>query len=202
MCSTTICSTEPISAKLDGPVSKIGGSIFFKISYESSETTTANPDHWITPLVRYLGNPDHITGRKVRRHALKYVMLDTNLYRQTIDSLLLKCLGSDQSKIAMGKVYEDIYGTHQSTYKIKWLLHRVGFYWPTMINDCFRYYKGCESYQKFKDVQLAPTAMLHPIIKSWLFHDWDLDFVGQIHSASFKDHRFVFVATYYFTKWT
>jgi hypothetical protein len=79
-------------------------------------------------------------------------MLDNTLYRQTIDGLLLKCLDSDQSKIAMGEVHEGIYGTHQSAHKIKWLLRRAGFYWPTMLNDCFRYYRGCESCKKFGDV--------------------------------------------------
>jgi hypothetical protein len=72
---------------------------------------------------------------------------------------------SDQSKIAMGEVHEGICGTYQSTHKMKWLLRRAEFYWPTMISDCFRYYKGCESCQKFKDVQLTPTAMLYSIIK-------------------------------------
>jgi transposase InsO family protein len=71
-----------------------------------------------------------------------------------------------------------------------------------MINDCFRYYKGYESCQKFEDVQLAPTSMLHPIIKLWLFHGWVLDFVGQIHPSSSKGHRFVLVATNYIRKWT
>jgi hypothetical protein len=70
-----------------------------------------------------------------------------------------------------------------------------------MINDCFRYYKGYESCQKFKDVQLAPAAMLHPIIKPWPFRGWVLDFVGQIHPASSKGHRFMLVTTYYFTTW-
>jgi hypothetical protein len=67
--------------------------------------------------------------------------------------------------VAIGEVHEGICGTHQSAHKMKWLLHRAGFCWLTMINDCFRYYKGCESCQKFGDVQLAPAAMLHPIIK-------------------------------------
>jgi hypothetical protein len=75
------------------------------------------------------------------------------------------------------------------------------FYWPTVINDCFRYYKGYESCQKFRDAQLAPAAMLHPIIKPWLFHGWDLDFVGQIYPSSSRGHWFVLVATDYFTKW-
>jgi hypothetical protein len=129
-------------------------------------------------------------------------MLNNTLYRRIIDGLLLKCLGSNQSKIAMREVHEGICGTHQSAHKMKWLLRHVGFYWPTMLNDCFRYYKGCESCQKFRDVQLAPAAMLHPIIKPWSFRGWALDFVDQIHLASSKGHRFVLVAMNYFTKWT
>jgi hypothetical protein len=78
----------------------------------------------------------------------------------------------------MWDIHEGICDTHQSAHKMKWLLRRVGFYWPTMLNDCFRYYKGCESCQNFGDVQLALAAMLHPIIKIWSFHGWALDFVG------------------------
>jgi hypothetical protein len=50
-------------------------------------------------------------------------------------------------------------------------------------------------------VQLAPTAMLYPIIRPWSFHGWALDFVGQIHPASSKGHQFVLVAMDYFTKY-
>jgi hypothetical protein len=57
---------------------------------------TTDLDDWRTPLVRYLENPSHIVDRKVRQ-ALKYIMLDNTLYRETIDGLLLKCLGLDQS---------------------------------------------------------------------------------------------------------
>ena len=47
-----------------------------------------------------------------------------------------------------------------------------------------------------------PAALLHPINKSWLFRGWGLDFIGQINPPSSKGHRFVLVATDYFTKWT
>jgi hypothetical protein len=50
---------------------------------------TAGPDDWRTPLVHYLDNSGHIADRKVWRQALKYVMLDSILYRRTIDGLLL-----------------------------------------------------------------------------------------------------------------
>jgi hypothetical protein len=193
--SATICSAEPNSAESNSPISETGGSRIFRTLDETSKTMTAGPDDWRAPLIRYLENPAHITNKKVRQQALNYVMLDNTLYHRTIDDLLLKYLGSNQSKVVMGEV-------HQSAHKMKWLLHCVGFYWLTMLDDCFTYYKGCESCQKFKNVQLAHAAILHPIIKPWPFRSWVLDFVGQIHPASSKGHRFVLVAMDYFTKWT
>jgi hypothetical protein len=111
-------------------------------------------------------------------------------------------LDHDQAKIAMGEVHEGIYGTHESAPKIKWLLRRAEFYWPTMIADCFRYYMGCEECQKIGNIQMVPAATLHPIIKPWPFRGWGLDFNGQIHPSSSKGHRFMLVAMNCFTKWT
>src|SRR6266540_2619416 len=44
--------------------------------------------------------------------------------------------------------------------------------------------------------------MLNPIIKSWPFRGWGLDFIGMIHPASSRGHQFMLVATNYFTKWS
>jgi hypothetical protein len=159
-------------------------------------------EDWRVPLINYLKDLSQTRDRKIRRQALKYTLLNDELYRRTIDGLFLKCLDSDQSKIAMGEVHEGICGTHQSAHKMRWLLKRAGFYWPTLLEDCFRYYKGCEECQKFGNILLAPAAMLNPIIKPWPFRGWGLDFIGEIHPPSSRQHRFVLVATDYFTKWT
>jgi hypothetical protein len=119
MYSAIVCSVGLSPAKPDSLISKTRVSKNFRITDESSKTATADPDDWRTPLVRYLENLGHITNRKVRRKDLKYVMLDNTLYHRTIDDLLLKCLGSDQAKIAMGEVHEGICGTHQSAHKMK-----------------------------------------------------------------------------------
>jgi hypothetical protein len=42
----------------------------------------------------------------------------------------------------------------------------------------------------------------NPIIKSCPFRGWGLGFIGMIHPSSLKGHRFVLVATDYFTKWS
>jgi hypothetical protein len=159
-------------------------------------------EDWRKPLVDYLHNPSSSVDRKIRRWALKFVLDDGELYRQTADDLLLKCLGPDQARLAMAEVHEGICGTHQSAPKMKWLLRRACFYWPTMIADCFRYYNCCGECQKHGDVQLVPAALMHPIIKPWPFRGWGLDFIGKIHPSSSKGHCLVIVATDYFTKWT
>nr|ABA97489.1 retrotransposon protein, putative, unclassified [Oryza sativa Japonica Group] len=158
-------------------------------------------EDWRIPLIQYLKDPTLKVDRKIRRQAFKYTLLDGDLYRRNIDGVLLKCLDKDQSKVVMGEVHEGICGTHQSAHKMNWLLRRAGFYWPKMIDDCFKYYRGCEACQWFGNVQLAPAAVLNPIIKPWPFRGWALDFIGQIYPSSSKGHRFVLVATDYFTKW-
>jgi hypothetical protein len=157
---------------------------------------------WRTPLVKFFQDPKSISDRKVEWWALKFVLDGDELYRRTADDLLLKCLGPDQATLAMAEVHEGICGTHKSAPKMKWLLRQACFYWPTMIADCFRYYKGCEDFQKHGDVQLVPAALLYPIIKPWPFRGWGLDFIGKIHPPPAKGHCFVIVATDYFTKWT
>jgi len=72
-------------------------------------------------------------------------LIDDELYRRTAEELLLKCLDSDQAKVAMGEVHEGICGTYQSAPKMKWLLRSAGFYGPSMTLDCFKYYKGLKN---------------------------------------------------------
>ena len=113
----------------------------------------------------------------VQRITFKYISIDNELYRRTVGDVLLNCLGPDDAILAIAEVDEVICDTHQSTPKMKWLLRRSGFYWPDMIADCFKYYRGCQVCEKFDDLQLVSTAELHTIIKPWPIRGWGLDFV-------------------------
>jgi len=70
-----------------------------------------------------------------------------------------------------------------------------------MLEDCFTYYRGCQECQKFGSVQRAPASAINPIIKPWPFRGWGIDLIGQIYPPSSKNHKFILVATDYFTKW-
>ncbi|KAL6196554.1 hypothetical protein ACLB2K_032168 [Fragaria x ananassa] len=47
----------------------------------------------------------------------------------------------------------------------------------------------------------STNILLRPIIKPWSGRGWAIEFVGIIHSHSSKQHKFIIVATNFFTKW-
>jgi hypothetical protein len=57
--------------------------------------------------------------------------------------VLHKCLSEEEAKLIMDEVHEGICGAHQLAYKMKWVIRRSGYFWPTMLEDCFKYYRGC-----------------------------------------------------------
>ena len=132
---------------------------------------------------------------------MKYVLIGDNMFYRTLEGLLLKCLGPSESNRLLHEVHEEACGTHQSAHKMKWLIRRSGYYWPTMLEDCFKYYKGCQACQRFGKIQIVPASVMNPIIKPWPFRGWAMDMIGQINPSSSKGHQWVLAATDYFTKW-
>jgi hypothetical protein len=82
---------------------------------------------WRTPIVDYQRNPSVRADRNVRRTTFKYVLRSDELYRRTVDDILLKCLGPSDAILAMAEIHEGICGTHQSAPKMKLLFRRSGF---------------------------------------------------------------------------
>ena len=136
------------------------------VSVEISQLSTAN---WRVNLLQYLKDPTRGADRKTQRRPLKHVLVGDETYFRAIDGVLLKCLGPTKILEVMHDVHEGTCGTHQSAHKMKWLIRRSGFYWPAMLEDCFKYYRGCQDCQRFGAVQLAPADLLHPIVKPWPF---------------------------------
>ena len=158
-------------------------------------------DDWRKEIFDYLRDPSKKVERRVRFRATKYVLLEDELYYRTIDGILLRCLGDDEAKSLMGEIHEGACGAHQSAFKMKWMIRRNGYFWPTILEDCFKYFKGCQGCQKFGNIQRAPASAMNPIIKPWPFRGWAIDLIGQIYPPSSKGHKFILVATDYFTKW-
>ena len=157
-------------------------------------------DDWRKEIIYYLKDPSKKVERRIRFQATKYVLLEDEIYYRTIGGVLLKCLGNDEAKSWMGEIH-GVCGAHQLAFKMKWMIRRNGYYWPTILEDCFKYFKGCQGCQKLGNIQRAPTSAMNPIIKLWPFRGWAIDLISQIYPPSSKGHKFILVATDYFTKW-
>ncbi|CAN6725686.1 unnamed protein product [Malus baccata var. baccata] len=101
-------------------------------------------EDWRTPIIQYLNNPSFPTSKKNRRQETKYVIWDKTMLRKTLDGLLLKWLGQEESMRVMAEVHEGICGAHQARNKMRWLLRRYGYFWPEMEMGCKAYAQGCE----------------------------------------------------------
>jgi hypothetical protein len=133
---------------------------------------------WRKEIVDYLKNPSKKVDKKLRYRAIKYIPLKDELYYRT--GVLLKYLGEEEAKTLMGEIHEGDCGAHQSAFKMKWMTRNNNYYWPMILEDCFKYYKGCQECQKFGSVQRVPASAMNPIIKPWPFRGWAIDLIGQI----------------------
>ena len=156
---------------------------------------------WCTDIKAYLENPAKKVPFKVRAQALNYVLLEGYLFRRTLDGLLLRCVAFPEAMEVLKQVHEGICGAHQVGRKMRWLIRRHGYYWPTMLEDCIQYAKGCQQCQRYRNIQRIPADDLYPVVKPWPFRGWAIDLIGKIYPASSKGHSFIIVATDYFTKW-
>ena len=93
------------------------------MSSSSAENSTQKVEvevqYWSVLIISYLKDSGRGAERNIRRLAFKYILVDDELYRRTADDVLLKCLGTDQARVAMREVHEGICGTHQSAPKMK-----------------------------------------------------------------------------------
>jgi hypothetical protein len=69
----------------------------------TSSDVGADLEVWRTLVLRYLRDLSAKVDKSVRQNAFKYVLHNDELYRRTAEDLLLKCLGSDQARVAMGR---------------------------------------------------------------------------------------------------
>ena len=118
--------------------------------------SAVSADDWRKEIIDYLKDPCKKVDRRIRFQATKYVLLGDELYCRTIDGVLLKCLGDDEAKSLMGEIHEGVCGAHQSAFKMKWMIGRNGYYWPTILEDCFKYFKDV------KDFRNLATFKEHP----------------------------------------
>ncbi|KAM2252327.1 hypothetical protein FF2_006669 [Malus domestica] len=101
----------------------------------------------------------------------------------------------------MEEAHLGICGAHQSGPKLHFQLKRMGYYWPSMVNDCLKHAKRCQACQFHANFIHQPLEPLHPTATSWPFDAWGLNVVGPIAPKSYAGEAYILAATDFFSKW-
>jgi len=84
-------------------------------------------------------------GKRVRRQATSYTVVDGELFRKGFSTSLLKCLARAQAEYVLSKLHRGIYGMHSSARSMVVQVLRAGYCWPTVKRS---YTEKCQECQK------------------------------------------------------
>jgi len=159
---------------------------------------------WRQPIIDYLEQeklPSDLRHKtEIRRRASRFLYYNKTLYRRSFLGLWLRCLDMEEAKQAIEEAHLGAYDAHQSGPKLHDRIKRMGYYWPTMVQDCIDYAKRCDACQFHANFIHQPPKPLHPTVASWPFEAWGLDVVRPITPKSSACHSYNLAATDYFSK--
>ena len=78
---------------------------------------------------------------------------------------------------------------------------RGGYYWPVLFADVCTFVRACDQCQRFVGKKQLKSLPLRLVTVNGPFQQWVLDFIGEINPFSSGQHKWILVATDYFTKW-
>eukprot|EP00253_Pinus_taeda_P015204 PITA_15204 len=131
----------------------------------------------------------------------KFCIIKSALYWKDPGGILLNCLAEEETKTAVEDFHKGDCGGHLFRKTTANKILRAGFYWPSLFSDVYKAVKSCHECQIFQGKQKLQPLPLNPIEISAPFQQWGVDFIGEIHPASSRQHRWILTATDYFTKW-
>ena len=142
----------------------VGPKHVLKTKEVHSISTDFKPRDWRFPLIDYalhgLLLDDPKEAASIRRRSLRFYYEPAlkTLYRRSYDGVLLRCLSNSEAQEVLKEAHDGICRAHQPGLKLKDRLHRLGYYWLTMIADAIQYARGVKP---AKFMQTSYLSLIH-----------------------------------------
>ena len=162
---------------------------------------------WYQDIIHYLQHlqcpdcMDRSQARSLRLKAMKYCILDGQLYWKDPGGILLTCITEEKTGEVIEEFHRGICGGNKAWKATAYKILRAGYYWPTLFQEMNSRVRACPKCQRFVGRQKLKSLPLKPVRIESPFQQWGLDFIGEIHPNSSGQHRWILTATDYFTKW-
>lgn len=155
-------------------------------------------------VLQHLSPPLGMTKNKCRSlklKAAKFFILNNALYWKDPRGVLLNCLIEDEAQQVMSDFHKGDCGGHLFWKTTANKVLRAGYYWPTLFLDIYKIVMSCHECQVFQGKRKLLPLRLKLVEVNASFQQWGLDFIGEIHPTLLAQHKWILIATDYFTKW-
>jgi hypothetical protein len=125
-------------------------------------------------------------------------MIGNQLYFQGRDGVLRRTIGKHDTSRLLYEFHDGFCGGHFVGRIIAEKILQAGYYWPTLFKDAHDYCRSCDLCQVYAQ-RFTVSGLLHPIPPLGPFAKWGINLVGPLPMIR-RGHRFIIVATDYFTK--
>eukprot|EP00253_Pinus_taeda_P033141 PITA_33141 len=124
-----------------------------------------------------------------------------SMYADIIYFLKNGCLEKNEAEKVLQELHDGPAGGHYAGDATAHKILRAGYYWPTLFKDSNSYVRKCQICQTTTGRQKKPSVPLQSVNIEQPFTQWGLYIIGEIVPHSSKQHRYILMATDYFTKW-
>ena len=94
---------------------------------------------WIDPIWDYLIEgtlpSDPKEASKLRTRVVRFTIHQGTLYKRSLSTPILKCVGKEDANYIIREVHEGVCGNHIGARTLAGKTLRQGYYWPTMLKD-------------------------------------------------------------------
>jgi hypothetical protein len=129
-----------------------------------------------------------------------YVIIEGELYKHGVCSLLLKCLSRIEGQELMKEIHVGLCGAHIGSRPLLGKVFRQGFNLAKAALDAANLVQKCENCQRCAIDQKQPSSLTQLIQPTWPLQRWGLDLLGPL-SPALGNLKYVVVAVEYFSKW-
>ncbi|GLJ21637.1 hypothetical protein SUGI_0402860 [Cryptomeria japonica] len=178
------------------------------VEVRDASITSIERQLWYSGIVRFLRDATFSEGmthnqkRTLKLKSQKYVLIQGDLFWRKRDGELLMCFDEFQAKQVLIEMHDGACGGHYSAKTTAGEIILAGYFWPTLFKDAHAYVRKCDPCQKFSSKLKYEGALpLNPVSVEAPFVQWGIDFIREIVERSGRGHRWIIVATDYFTKW-
>ena len=131
----------------------------------------------------------------------KFCILNEYLYWKDLGGVLLNCLLENEGQKTIEEFHKGDCGGHHS-WKVKTnKILRFFFYWTLLFSNVYKEITKCHQCHIFYGKSKLVPLPSNPISIEAPFQQWGLEFIGEINPNYSGQHRWILIATDYFTKW-